>query len=158
MQSHVQFTPKQHRKGASLAWSIVLSLIVLLAQSIPAMSTQNTAAWIEICTDGGSYLIQVDANGEEQQAECAHCDYCLLPTGDMQSVHTIAPGASALIEFTNISYASDRDFVPDSPEQYWSACRGPPIASSEKNMSTNTSLVIKEPVGAALNTWGTPCI
>ena len=158
MQSHIQFTPKQRPKGASLAWSIVLSFIVLLAQSIPAMSNQSTAAWIEICGDGGSYLIQVDENGEEQQPECAHCDYCLLPTGDMQGVHTTPSGASSLIVFTNISYPSDRDFVPDSPEQYWSACRGPPIASSENNMSTNTSLATKEPVGAALNTWGIPCI
>ncbi|PCJ76117.1 MAG: hypothetical protein COA53_02330 [Rhodobacteraceae bacterium] len=158
MQSHIQFTPKQRRKGASLVLSIVLSVIVLLAQSIPAMSTQNTGTWIEICGDDGISIIQVDENGNKQQSECAHCDYCLLPSGNLQGVSVISPNISAPIEFTAVSYSSDQAISPDSPEQYWSACRGPPIASTEKNMSTFTSLVLKEPIREALNTWGNPCI
>jgi len=158
MTPHFRYLLEKRRKGVSLALSIVLSFVVLLAQSVPAMSGHNTAAWMEICGDGGSYFIEVDENGEEQEQECAHCDYCLLPSSDAQGVHAASPNTSALIEFTTISYLSDRDFLPDSPEQYWSACRGPPIANSENNMSTNISLVIKEPIGAALNTWGNPCI
>lgn len=158
MQSHIHFTPKQRRKGASLVLSIVLSVFVLLAQSIPAMSTQNMGTWIEICGDGGISVIQVDENGDEQQSECAHCDYCLLPSGNLQGVSIPLPSISAQIEFTTISYPSDQGVSPVRPEQYWSACRGPPIASSENNMPTFTSLDIKEPVGEALNTWRNPCI
>lgn len=158
MQSNIQFTPKQRRKGASLVLSIVLSVIVLLAQSIPAMSTQSSGTWIEICGEGGISVIQVNENGDEQQPECAHCDYCLLPSGDLQGVSVPLPSMSIQIEFTAISYPSDQGGSPDSPEQYWSACRGPPIASSENNMSTFTSLDIKEPVGKTLNTWRNPCI
>ncbi len=158
MQSHIQFTPKQRHKGVSMVLSIALSVIVLLAQSIPAMSTQNTGTWIEICSDDGVSLIQIDENGNKQQSECAHCDYCLLPSGDTQSVNVTSPSISTQFEFTATSYPSDQGVSLDSPEQYWSASRGPPIASSENNMPTFTSLDIKEPVGDALNTWRNPCI
>ena len=156
MKSQIQSHSIQRRKAASLVLSIVLSFVVLLAQSIPAMSNQNTAGWIEICGDGGTYLLQVDENGEEQPSECVHCDYCLAPSGDAQGVHTMPASASVSIEFTTISYPSVRNALSDSPEQYWSACRGPPIASVENNMTPLASLFIKEPAGMASKSWGKP--
>ena len=154
----------QHRRsnrfGMRWVLSIVLSIAVLLGQSIPAMAdhdTNTSANWVEICGDGGSYFIQIGEDGQKQAPECAHCDYCLTPVGDAQAVHSTRHSVLVLIDFTHISYSTDPATLPDSPEQYWSACRGPPIASVKNNMTPNTSLVIKEPIGSALRARGIPC-
>lgn len=151
---------RSNRFGMRWVLSIVLSIAVLLGQSIPAMADHGSnisANWVEICGDGGSYFVQVGEDGQKQEPECAHCDYCLTPVGDAQAVHSTQHSGLALIYFTNISYMADLAILPDSPEQYWSACRGPPIASVENKMTTNTSLTIKEPIGSASRAWSIPC-
>jgi len=126
---------RDNRLGMRWVLSIVLSLSVFLAQSIPAMADHglNTSSWLEICGDGGSYFIQIGEDGQEQEDECAHCDYCLTPVWDTSAVHSTNHGVSVLISFANISFTTDQAIVPVSPEQYWSACRGPPIVSVEKS-------------------------
>ncbi len=164
MKSHERTSLIQRRRSNrfDMRWvlSIVLSIAVLLGQSIPAMADHGSnisANWVEICGDGGSYFIQIGEDGQKQAPECAHCDYCLTPVGDAQAVHSSHHSELALNDFSNISYSTDPATLPDSPEQYWSACRGPPIASVENKMTTNTSLTIKEPIGSAVRAWSIPC-
>lgn len=165
MKSHKRTSTIQgiRSKRFDMRWvlSFVLSVAVLLGQSIPAMAdhgASTSANWIEICGDGGSYFIEVGEDGQKQAPECAHCDYCLTSVGDAQAVH--APHHSALVQtdFINLSYSIDPAALPDNPEQYWSACRGPPIMSVENNMTTIISLYLKEPFGSAFEAGKSPCI
>ncbi len=141
--------------------SIVLSLAVIWAQSAPVMAghgPSGSANWVEICADGGSYFIQVGEDGQKQKPECACCDFCLLPSVDTPDAHSALLETSVLSDFTTISYSTDLSALPDSPEQYWSACRGPPIASVENNMTTPISLFSKESADVSLNTWVISCV
>ena len=158
--SHYQ-SRRSSRFDTRWVLSIVLSIAVLLGQSMPAVAghgSGSSAGWIEICGDGGSYFVQIDKNGQKKAPECVHCDFCLVPSGDTQGVHSTLLSASALTDFTTVSYLFDLAVLPDSPEQYWSACRGPPIASVENNMIPIVSLSVKEPAALVLNTWSTPCV
>lgn len=149
------------RLGMRLVLTVVLALAVMLAQSVPGMAMQSTstsAGWIEICSDGGSVFIQVNEDGQEHEPECLHCDFCLVPAAEVQGLTTAPKIASALTEFTTFSYSTDRVGLPDSPEQYWSATRGPPIASVENIMTPIASLLAKEPAGTPSNTWSIPCV
>jgi|LGOV01.1.fsa_nt_gb hypothetical protein len=151
---------RNNRFDMRLVLSIVLAIAVLFGQSFPAMAghgSDTSANMIEICGDGGSYFIEIGEDGQKQAPECTHCDYCLTPVGDTQAVHSTQPNELALTYFSNISYSTDPATLPDNPEQYWSACRGPPIASIEKIMTTNTSLTIKEPIGSESTAWSIPC-
>jgi len=135
---------KQHRNigsGARFFVSALVFIAIFLGQSTPSMAghgANSASGWIEICSDGGSYFAQVDTGDGGQAPECAHCDFCSA-------------------DFVIISYFNERAILPDSPEQYWSACRGPPIASIENNMTTLASLNNKEPAVRVLNTWSNPC-
>ena len=136
MKLHERTPPIQRRRnnyfGMRWVLSVVLSITVLLGQSIPAMADHNSnmsANWVEICSDGGSYFIQIGEDGQKQAPDCAHCDYCLTAVGDAQAVYSTHHSVLALVDFTDISYSTDPATLPYSPEQYWSTCRGPPIAS-----------------------------
>lgn len=147
--------------GARWMLSIVLSIAVLFGQSLPTMAGPNnvsSASWVEICGDGGSHFILVDANGQEQSPDCEHCDYCLVSIGDVQDGYYAPVSGSALIGFKHISYSGERVDLPENPEQYWSASRGPPIASTENIMTTYVSLFGKEPAAISSSKWSTPCV
>ena len=147
--------------GARWMLSIVLSFSVLLGQSIPGMAGQNdvsSANFVEICGDGGSYFILVGADGQEQAPDCVHCDFCLVSTGDHQGVYITPTSSAALIGFTTIPFSTGRADLPESPEQYWSASRGPPIASTVNKMTNLASLFNKESAANFSNTWSNPCV
>ncbi len=157
--SRIQLS-RSNRFDVRLVLSIVLAIAVLLGQSFPAIAghgSNTSANLVEICGDGGSYFIEVGEDGQKQAPECTHCDYCLTPVGDTQAVHSTQHSELALTYFSDISYSTDPASLPDSPEHYWSACRGPPIASIENKMTTNTSLTIKEPIGSGSKAWSIPC-
>ncbi|OUS05117.1 hypothetical protein A9Q96_13555 [Rhodobacterales bacterium 52_120_T64] len=140
--------------------SIVLSIAVILAQSIPVMADQGSnvsATWVEICADGGSYFIEIGEDGQKQTPECTHCDFCLTSIGEMPFLYSTDHDELALIDFSLVSYSSNQAALPDCPEQYWSACRGPPIVSVENKMISNTSLTIKESIGPDSIAWSIPC-
>ena len=140
--------------------SILLSIAVIWAQSFPAMADHDSdasASWVEICADGGSYFIQVGEDGQKQTSECAHCDYCLTSVGDAKAIHSTYQSDLASNDFSNISYSSNQTDLPENPEQYWSACRGPPIVSVKNKMISNTSLAFKEPIGSVSSVWSIPC-
>lgn len=153
--------PRSKCFGARWMLSIVLSISVLLGQAIPGMAGQNdlsSANLVEICGEGGSYFILVGADGQEQALDCVHCDFCLVSTGDHHGVYIMPTSSAALIGFTTITFLTGWADLPESPEQYWSASRGPPIASTEYKMTKLASLFNKEPAVISLNTWSIPCV
>ena len=165
MQSSYQTLQILRLRGSRLRmrWivSAVLVLAVMLAQSVPGMAMHSSnapAGWVEICSDGGSVFIQVDEDGQEHEPACAHCEFCLPPTSELQGLNPASPNTSALTEFTAFSYSTNRVSLPDSPEQYWSATRGPPIISVENIMTPIASLLAKTPAGIPSNTWSIPCV
>lgn len=147
--------------GARWILSFVLSISVLLGQSLPGMAGQfdvPSVNLIEICGDGGSYFILVGVDGQEQAPDCEHCDFCLVSTGDHQAVHFTQTGNSAQFKFTTFNFSMGRADLPESPEQYWSASRGPPIASTDIKMTKLVSLFNKEPAAYSSNIWSNPCV
>lgn len=152
---------RSDRFGVRWVLSIVLSISVLISQSIPGMASQNDASlasWVEICGDGGSYFILVGADGQEQAPNCKHCDFCLVSVDEQSGVSAKSTSTSTLIDYTILTYSTGRADLPESPEQYWSANRGPPIASTDIKMTKLVSLFSKEPATNSSNIWSNPCV
>lgn len=137
--------------------TFLLAIAVFMGQTTPAAAGHGSS-WIEICGEGGSFFVEVGDDGQKQMPECAHCDFCLTSVGDTQGAYAPTSSDSVPAGFTIISYSIDPAALPDNPEQYWSACRGPPIVSAEKNMTPTISLSIKEPIGSAFKAGVIPCI
>uniref|UniRef100_UPI00315849C5 DUF2946 family protein n=2 Tax=Halocynthiibacter sp. C4 TaxID=2992758 RepID=UPI00315849C5 len=53
-----------------------LALFISLANSGMAMG--RSTSFIEICADGGTQLIALEADETEPNAECIHCSVCML--------------------------------------------------------------------------------
>ena len=141
--------------------SVLLCLSLFLSQTTPSMAGQSSTAplgWVEICGDGGSYFIQIGEDGEEQSPACVHCDICLGPAADTQGANASWHMMRALPAPTTIFYSIDRSHRTDCPEQYWSACRGPPIVSTDKTMKTPLSLTRYELGATTPNKWAAPCV
>ena len=165
MKIYEKLSHNQHRRARPSALRAVLSLLIsvflLLGQTFPANAGHggdSSAAWVEICSDGGSYLAQLDQSDNEQMPECAHCSLCLVPSNDLQSLHALDRVVVASIEITAFSYSVDQVDLPDEAEKKWSACRGPPIASAENNMDPIASLSAKKIAGSVFDTWSIPCV
>ena len=145
------------------AHRIVATIVVLaifLAQTLPMAASHSAGGggdWIVICSDDGAKLIQLD-DTDPKQGECNHCSFCLISSNTLQG--DLTPYLAILMHsnFTNISFGRAQTIGLTGPEQYWSACRGPPIASIDNKMTTLFSLLIKEQVQVVSNAWSTPCL
>jgi len=140
---------------------VLLCLSLFFAQSTPSMAGHPSNApqgWVEICGDGGSYFIRIGEDGEDQPPTCVHCDTCLGPSVNTLGIPPLRGTVRSLPTPTAIFYSNDRSLRPDCPEQYWSACRGPPIVSTSKTMKTPLSLTFKQPAKSTTNKWFTPCV
>lgn len=160
------FNTTRHQAGGSnLAPRVLIRVAVLffvfLAQVFPASADHNiggSGAWVEICGDGSTYLAQIDEDGNKHPSVCDHCVFCLVPVSDLQTLSSGGFITAMTEDFTLFSYSIDRASRSDTPEQYWSACRGPPIASIENTMTSTTSLTLKEPIGSVVQTGVFPCV
>lgn len=154
-------TDQSFGSGVRYVLSALLCLALFLGQTMPLMAAHSSNAplgWVEICGDDGSYFIQIGEDGEEQPLACLHCDLCLGPAAGTPETNAPWHMQRALPAPTTIFYSFDRSQRTDCPEQYWSACRGPPIVSTDNTMKTLFSLTRKELAVSALNEWGTPCV
>lgn len=125
----------------SLDWHVqllhtaMLALAVLLAQVLPMQAAQSDGGWMEICGgDEGSYFVQLEDGSSGQEHGCTHCSACLLATS---TATTIPPKIDNLIlqlKLIDVPLAVQLTPVTSHPEQYWSACRGPPLEGTEKSM------------------------
>jgi len=146
MQLHNQTSWTSPLRNACSVGRILLSALVCVAlflgQTLPAMAgnpTNTSGGWAEICGDEGSYFIQIGTNGEEPEdaPACVHCDTCLVPPLETQNTPLNQKFLTGLTGFSTISFSIAPSVLTERPEQYWSACRGPPIESTENNMTTH---------------------
>ena len=154
-------TPKKliKRKSQALVPAgfvvVLLSVVILLGQAFPAMS-KTSSMWIEICGDGGSYLAEIETSEGEPTQECAHCEICTLPVFDSYEMAFAGGGESLPLAIKMIGWVSLLSDNPENPEQYWSACRGPPLVDVDKKMIPTRASFYEEYAGRAINLWGAP--
>jgi len=126
---------------------VVLAVSIFLGQTFSAMAGRDAnspANWIEICGDGGSYLVQVDGGSEAPAPECAHCSICLVPGTDGFALQTPELNSTNFIGFRIVHFSDSGATVPAGSEHYWSSCRGPPTKSAEYKMTLTSSLFFRE--------------
>ncbi len=137
--------------------SFVLAFAVFIGQSTPFMA-QHGGIWVEICGDGSSYFIQLEQEDKIPANDCDHCSSCLVASSSFQGLNAVNLGAFARLKFTTTNFLTVRERLPEGPEHYWAANRGPPITKVTNIMTTFTSILFIEPVEMALLPWGEPWV
>ncbi len=132
---------QRHCTSLRLVLAIVCSVAIVLGQAMPAMAgfaSNGSGIWVEICSDGKTYLAEIGQEGEKSH-ECTHCPLCLVWNGDLQLSHP-SDSSRTQPDYTTATHSFDLAKLNAGPEQYWSLCRGPPILSVEKHMTSQVSL------------------
>lgn len=111
--------------------ALVFQLLVPSFSSAAVMS--GDAVWIEICSETGVAIIQVDANSglpveEAPCPDCGDCVFCAAASPGMQPGTANAECGDALC-LTHWMAAADIRVV--NPAQFWSHLRGPPLATQD---------------------------
>ncbi len=138
-----------------------LSVVLFLGQSTATMAghgADGSSIWVEICSNGETYLAQVDQGDGGQEPDCEQCLICLVSIGDTVVLWTPETSWALVAGLGNISFPENQINQPVRPENYWFQSRGPPTASKEKIMTITTTLAINEPVMIATNSWGFPWV
>ncbi|WP_457649107.1 hypothetical protein [Profundibacter sp.] len=145
--------------GAHQIAAVLVALSLFLAQTMPmaASVSASEGGWISICSGDGVKLIQMDGD-IPNQGERNQCPYCLISSNDLQGNLVLHAGILNTPNFTKIIYGNPQTIGLTGPEQYWSACRGPPIASKNSSMTTPSSLPVKEQIRVLPNAWSAPCL
>jgi len=126
---------------------VVLAVSIFFGQTFSAMAGRDSnspANWIEICGDGGSYLVQVDSGTDAPEPECTHCSICLVPGADGFALQAPELNSTNFIGFRIVHFSDSGATVPAGSERYWSSCRGPPIKSAVITMTLTSSLFFRE--------------
>ncbi|MBV1863043.1 MAG: DUF2946 family protein [Rhodobacteraceae bacterium] len=157
---------RARNRGVAQLFSVFVSVVLLVAQMLPvaaSFSSGPSAGWIEICGETGASFIQLEAGAftgdsqpPEHEADCTHCPFCLVPFNTVYGAFSPQVTGQNLLAFTKINFAAALIVNPRAPEQFWSACRGPPVPNTENNMTTH-SLPALPLARAVSNTWGIPC-
>ncbi len=139
---------------------VVLSVAVFFAQSMPmnASVVSHGGNWIEICGgEDGSYFIQLeDGAPQPGPLDCDHCDDCLLMANTLSVNATPEWAALAPFGFGTLSFDLAQTVGLAGAEQYWSACRGPPLEKSGNRMPTPFILASLAHDPAISDTWSNP--
>ncbi len=145
--------------GAHQIVAALVALSIFLAQAMPMAASHGAGEgdWIVICSGEGIKLIQQDGDNPNQ-GECNHCPYCLISSNNFQGNLVPHPGILTSSNFTKIIYGNPQTIGLTGPEQYWAACRGPPIANKNSIMTAPFSLPIKEQILVVSNAWSAPCL
>lgn len=120
---------------------VVLSFAVIIAQTFPSMAmagSDNGLGWVEICSDGGTYLARVGSeDGDAPDPECTHCTACIVPGNDVPGLQMSTTQLLQVITLTELSFRIGLANPAVGPEQFWSLSRGPPIANTMVYMVSN---------------------
>ena len=140
----------------------VLAVVVLLAQVLPMNAGHGGGSgdWLEICGgEDGSYYIQLD-DGSELPAptECQHCDACMLFTGANGLTTIRDQFLQAPSDYGVAVFGVAQTAGLAGSEQYWAACRGPPLENSGKIMPRKPTLASYADGTVNSDTWSAPCI
>lgn len=135
---------------------VVLSVAVFFAQSMPMNA--ESGSWMEICGgEDGSYFIQLDNNAPHPASgDCEHCDSCLLMSNTLTVNITPEWAVFAPSGIGALSFDLAQTVGLAGAEQYWSACRGPPLEKSGNRMPTILILASLAHAPAISDTWSNP--
>jgi hypothetical protein len=146
---------------AQLAVSRVLTgllgaLALVLQLLAPSFSSASEGEWIEICSEAGAIIVQVDLSGDADQpsptgAPCPECADCVL----CATCDVAAPGAVPVIEARDLRVKPVQPVlqtsVPVNPAQLWPETRGPPLAPENR-----IERVVCASMASTLTTGGAP--
>ncbi|WP_240482174.1 DUF2946 family protein [Ruegeria marisrubri] len=113
----------------------VVGVLLLLLQSfLPTLASADEGEWMEICSEAGPVLVQVDLEDDSDgTAPCPDCASCILCAASGPALMAAAPEL-ARPEVVQIGTLQGRDvYKPYNPAQFWPDNRGPPCASQNRN-------------------------
>lgn len=125
---------RQDRKteGWTAWFTALLALCALVVVQVApvAAAAYRHSAWVEICSENGIMLKQIDVsdeNGSERDncPECAQCPFCAMPDFDTK---IIVPAAVKSGFATRQGAVGTAQANIANPAQFWPENRGPPLA------------------------------
>lgn len=109
----------------------VLALIFQLL--VPSFSFAAEGEWIEICSDVGAVLIEIDPDtgAPVQNDPCPDCDDCVMcaVSGAATMVQTLAVQTDPIA--VGLGPVGPAEISVSNPAQFWSQLRGPPLAPQD---------------------------
>lgn len=143
-------------------FSLLTAFAVIASQVFPASAGQSNGThslFVEICSSNGSYYVQVDENDQKPEQQCSHCGFCLIPVSEFTAFQHFASDASDIQTDLGLRpYAVVTSPNLQTPEQYWSANRGPPLPNKKNPMTISNSLPVAKPDGNAPDVWRSSCV
>lgn len=132
--------PRPGSTGALMRALIGLTavLAVLVGQMSVGFAGHDGSrlAWIEICGEEGTHLAPVGGNRTPGDCVCTDCRCTLMGVG-LKAVPAPATWqAGCAAGAVRARVMRQAKIVPDSPEQYWAATRGPPKQKASARMSS----------------------
>lgn len=110
--------------------AVFFAIVFLIGQLLP-VAAGGSEAWMEICSEAGVYLVQIDQGGDEPDAECMRCPLCVVRTGEMLLLPGSGNNSALNSQFTLASYSDLSAIVPARSEEIIYYSRGPPLSSDE---------------------------
>jgi len=114
----------------------VLTILFLSLQTPQAMALSGGSGQTilaEICNEDQTYLVEIEIGQTGSSSEeCAHCSECTLVNATSVGLTVRSFGVPERFEFTATSFPVFSDPAKSTPEQYWSACRGPQSSAKRK--------------------------
>jgi len=118
--------------------STVLAVFALvIVQILPGIAAAGgTGEWVEICSESGVVVVQMDLNGDPiptQHTSCPDCINCAFcgavgAADALNAFITLRFGVSPVEHVETVS-----QFVVANPAQFWRANRGPPLVAEDNN-------------------------
>lgn len=158
IRANISSTPVAHGLGAVTGWFIcaVLSLALVFAQSMPmSASVSGDGTWIEICggEDGSYFIQQDDGTPQHTPMECVHCDGCLM-VSNISNAHEPSDWfLSVPLGASHVIFSPAQTTGLAGAEQYWAACRGPPLQNTGNRMPSIPILASIPHAPAPSDTW-----
>lgn len=122
MQSATHFDQTLRRSSALLA--VVALLLQLL---LPGIARAANGDWIEICSESGPVLIQVDAEPGSSDAVCPKCKDCVLCAAAVPGVSTSQTWLMLALPATRSLSLTDVEFSLAETRFQRPLTRGPPM-------------------------------
>lgn len=111
-----------------------LGVLVLIFQLlVPSFSFAADGEWIEICSEVGAVLIEVDPDtgAPVQEEPCPECDDCMLCAASGPAVMSLTVTQRADPFADEMCPMEQSETAVTNPAQFWSQLRGPPLANQD---------------------------
>lgn len=116
--------------GARMLAGLVTVVALVLQLWAPAAAQASDSTWVEICSEVGPVLIQMDLSDEPSDPgpcpKCQDCALCAVADG-LSGNPMLKPVFAAHMAAVNPVCPSQS--VAPNPAQFWPDNRGPPVAT-----------------------------